>query len=130
MYAILIYGFPLTLLIFEWGLRVILSVDSTGFTGPTLAAAGLSFLMPLTKPKISDSSTKDGRNMVIISKADSQLIPAIWFFVLCFLFSWAFACYFSINYPSDKTLGLDSHLLIGSIVYLISLILTGIKEKV
>lgn len=130
MYAILIYGFPLTLLAFEWGLRVILSVDSTGFTGPTLAAAGLSFLMPLTKPKKKNLSAHHGYNVVVMSKADSILTPFLWICVFAFLFSWAWACYVSIKLPGNKTLGFDSHLVIGGSVYILSLILTAIKEKV
>ena len=130
MYAILIYGFPLTLLLFEWGLRVMLTVDSSGFTGPALAAAGLSFLMPLTKPKITELAGNTPKKMVMMSKADSVLIPIVWMFVFIFLFSWSFACYVSIKFPNDHTFGFNSHLVIGSLVYLASLILTGIKENV
>ena len=128
MYAVLIYGFPLTLLGFEWGLRTMLAVDSAVFTGPTLAAAGLSFLMPLTKPKRKNLPGHD--DVVAMSKADAALTPILWIFVFAFLFSWSWACYVSLKFPTDKTFGFDSHLVIGGSVYILSLLLTGIKEKV
>jgi len=128
MYAVLIYGFPLTLLGFEWGLRTMLSVDAFGFTGPTLAAAGLSFLMPLVKPKQREINGHE--KYVAVSKTEIRFIPILWLFVLIFLFSWSWSCYVSLKLPLDKTLGLPSHFTIGSAVYTISIILTAIKEKV
>lgn len=128
MYVVLIYGFPLTLLGFEWGLRTMLTVDSTGFAGPTLAAAGLSFLMPLIKPK--QKTIPGHEDVIAISKAEAAFMPFLWFFVFAFLFSWTWSCYMSLKFPLDKTLGFDSHLVIGGALYSISLILTGIKEKV
>ncbi len=127
MYAILIYGFPLTLLAFEWGLRTMLNVDTAGFTGPTLAAAGLSFLMPLVKPKLIPIANQP--KTFAISKGDANFIPVLWLFVFVFLFSWCFSCYVSLKFPTDKTFGFASHLVIGGILYAISLIFTAIKEK-
>ncbi|MDP4530505.1 hypothetical protein Q9252_00040 [Marinobacter salarius] len=128
MYAVLIYGFPLTLLAFEWGLRTMIGVDSSGFTGPTLAAAGLSFLMPLVKPK--QKKIPGHENYVVTTKADATLIPLLWLFVLAFLFCWSWSCYVSVKLPDHNTLGLASHLAIGSGLYIVSLILTAVKEKV
>lgn len=128
MYAVLIYGFPLTLLGFEWGLRTMLAVDSGGFTGPTLAAAGLSFLMPLTKPKKKNLPGHD--DVIAVSKADAALTPILWISVFAFLFSWSWSCYVSLKLPNDTTFGFASHLVIGGAVYIVSLLLTAIKEKV
>src|SRR3954463_14815061 len=112
MYSILIYGFPLTLLLFEWGLRSLLAVDSWGFTGPTLAAAGLSFLVPLTKPKILNVAIAGMPDAVAISKGDNQFIAFIWLLVLAFLFIWSGACYASIKYPDHMVLGVSTHLVV------------------
>jgi hypothetical protein len=128
MYAVLIYGFPLTLLAFEWGLRTMIEVDSSGFTGPTLAAAGLSFLMPLVKPKQKQIPGHEG--YVAITKADAAFVPLLWLFVLAFLFCWSWSCYVSVKLPTHKTLGVASHLAIGGGLYIVSLILTAVKEKV
>jgi hypothetical protein len=130
MYAILIYGFPLLLLIFEWGLRTIIQVDSSGFTGPTLAAAGLSYLMPLTKPKILDIPIPGMLgNAVVTSKADQRLVGLVWLIVLSTLFAWAASCYMSIKHPSETMAGVSAHFFIGGVTYVVSLIMTAIKER-
>jgi len=51
-YYILIYGFPFYLIAFEALLRNLFQLDVIGFVGPTIASAGLSFLLPLTKQNI------------------------------------------------------------------------------
>lgn len=129
MHAILIYGFPLVLLLFEWGLRSLMAVDSSGFTGPTLAAAGLSFLVPLTKPKILNVQVTGAQNVVVTSRADNQFVAATWILVFAFLFVWSSSCYASIKYPDHKIWGFSTHLLIGAGAYLISLVMTFVKEK-
>lgn len=130
MYSVLIYGFPLVLLLFEWGLRSLLTVDSWGFTGPTLAAAGLSFLVPLTRPKILNVSIPSAPNAVAISKGDQELVAFIWILVLAFLFVWSGACYASIKHPTHTVLGLSTHLVVGGVAYLISLVMIFVKEKI
>jgi len=130
MYSVLIYGFPLVLLLFEWGLRSLLTVDSWGFTGPTLAAAGLSFLVPLTKPKILNVAVPNAPNAVAISKDDNEFIALVWLLILAFLFVWSGACYASIKYPDHRVLGVSTHLFVGGVAYLISLVMIFIKEKI
>jgi hypothetical protein len=131
MYAVLIYGFPLFLLLFEWGLRHLLAVDASGFTGPTLSATGLSFLVPLTKPKILNVPLTNAPSTAVVTSAgDQQFVAFIWILVLAFLFVWGWSCYESIKEPQELILGLPRHLAIGSGAYLLSLIMIFIKEKV
>ena len=130
MQAILIYGFPLVLLLFEWGLRSLMAVDSSGFTGPTLAAAGLSFLVPLTKPKSLNVQVAGMPNAVVTSRADNQFVATTWILVFVFLFVWSWSCYVSIKSPEHNVFGVAKHLLIGGIAYLVSLVMTFVKEKV
>jgi hypothetical protein len=130
VYAVLIYGFPLILLLFEWGLRTVLVVESWGFTGPTLSAAGLSFLVPLTKPKVLNVQVPNQPNAVVTSTADRQFVALVWLFVLAYLFAWSASCYVSIKTPDHKVIGLSTHLVIGGAAYLLSLLMTFIKEKV
>jgi hypothetical protein len=130
VYAILTYGFPLILLAFEWGLRTVLVVDARAFTGPTLAAAGLSFLVPLARPKILSVQVAGARSAIVISKGDHHLIPVVWLLVLIFLFAWSGSCYASVRYPQHTVWGVDTHLFIGLGAYLLSLVMTFIKEKV
>ncbi len=107
-----------------------MKVDSFGFTGPTLAAAGLSFFMPLTKLKISELNIPGGDSVFVMSKADEQLVGFIWLLVLAALFSWALSCYLSLQHPGLSALGVPTHLLVGLGTYLLSLIMTAVKRKV
>lgn len=130
MYSVLIYGFPLVLLIFERGLRTILHVDSMCFTGPTLAAAGLSFLVPLTKPKQTAVAVEDYGKVTIMTGFETQFIVFVWLLVLGYLFCWSWSCYESLKCPNHQIFGMVSHLFIGICAYAGSLIMTFIKEKI
>ena len=128
MHALLSYFFPIMLIPFEWGLKIILQEDSTSFFGPTIAAAGLSFMIQLTKPKqLGDLNN----GSIIISKADNRFVPVLWIIILASLFAWAASCYFSIKSPNYVILnGIPCHFAIGGLVYSPSIVLTFIKERV
>lgn len=130
MYAVLIYGFPLILLAFEWGLRFLLQVNSTGFTGPALSAAALSFLIPLTRPKILNVEIEGHPGAFATSTADSNFVGFIWVLVFATLFAWAGSCYVSMKLPNHEIIKLKTHLVIGLGTYFISLLMTFFKEKI
>ena len=131
MYKILVYGFPLILLIFEWGLRSILNVDTSGFTGPTLTAAALTMLVPLSQPKKLDMPIDNVSKAIVISKNDSEyFIPIVWIFIFAYLFLWETSCFYSIKHPLLTIIGIPTHFFIGLITYVVSLIMVVIKEKV
>lgn len=129
MQAILVYGFPFVLLLFEWGLRAVLEVDASGFFGPTLAAAALSHLVPLTRPFEQRNGWSQSRRVLVTSRFDANFVIAVWIFILVGLFAWASTCYFSLVEPDDKTLLLPTHTTIGGGAYIISLVMTSMKEK-
>ncbi|EJL6474595.1 hypothetical protein ACVTD8_16260 [Vibrio cholerae] len=129
MYIVLTYGFPFILIAFEWGLKFLLKIQDTAFAGPALAAAALSFLMPLTKPKVIEIDVPGHPGTFVTSSRDSQLIGATWLLVFLFLFLWGAACYLSLQKPSLKFWELDVHLIIGLATYFLSLIMTLTKEK-
>jgi hypothetical protein len=130
MHNILIYGFPVLLLIFEWGLRSVIAVDTWGFTGPSLAVAGLSFLVPLTKPKEIDVSAPEHAGAVGVSRKDLDFIAVTWLLVLSFLFFWAWSCYASLKHPDQQFLHVSLHFAIGLATYAVSLVMTYVKELV
>lgn len=130
MYIVLTYGFPLILLVFEWGLRTLMLVDASGFIGPTLAAAGLSFLIPLTRPKRLNATVPDYPKAVVTSRLDQQFVGLVWLLVLVSLFAWSASCYASIKTPDATVLGYPTHSVIGGVTYLISLTMTFVKEKI
>lgn len=137
MHTVLVYGFPLLLLLFEWGLRAGLKVDASGFMGPTLAAAALSVLLPLTKPVVRKLDGFDSLSLgnhfsssvVLTSRFDINFIAFIWVLFLLTLFGWAAACYFSLVSPNDTTLYFATHNTIGGCAYMVSVVMTSIKER-
>jgi hypothetical protein len=99
----LIYAFPFFLLLMEWLLRVSLTVNSQEFVAPTIAAAGLGLLIPLTgfkrrEVKIPDDTKRqiDALGWVLVPKRERHLIDFVWLAVLVALGGWAsclvFAC--------------------------------------
>jgi len=132
LHAILVYGFPIILALFEWGLRVILKLETIGFIGPTFAAVGLSFLMPLTRPKkIEIKVDIPGYDNVIVTKpADQTLISFIWILILLYLFAWSSSVYISVRQPNLEVFGLPTHVTIGICAYAVSLVLVAVKEKI
>jgi hypothetical protein len=112
---------------FEWGLKLILEEDSTSFFGPTIAAAGLSFMVPLTEPK-RRRALPNGE--IVISPNDNRFIPILWILIILSLFAWAASCYFSLKLPSVTLLSLPCHLAIGVVVYALSIVLTYVKRIV
>lgn len=130
MYTILTYGFPLILVVFEWGLKFILAVENTAFTGPALATAGLSYLIPLSKPKVLPIPIQGQAGAFATTERDSQLIGFNWLLILAALFSWSASCYFSIKAPTLKIFDtFYLHFLIGLCTYVVSLLMTLLKEK-
>lgn len=105
-------------------------VDTSGFIGPTLAAAGLSFLIPLTRTKRIDLPVPNFPDALVTSKKDQELVGLIWLLFLASLFAWSASCYTSIRAPDDSVFGWPVHFVIGLGTYLLSLIMTFVKGKI
>lgn len=131
MYAVLTYGFPLILIFFEFGFRSLLGINTSGFVGPTLAATGLSFLVPLTKPQQILSHEENSKGHIITNKTDTTVfIPLAWIVIFIFILLWLYTCHCSITEPTALLLGYDKHLVVGSFVYACSLVLIAIKSVI
>lgn len=87
----------------EWLLRASLQVNSAEFVAPTIAAAGLGLLLPLTGQKNRESSLPEllraqvaALKLEFIPKRERILIQIVWIFVFVSLAVWAcclvFAC--------------------------------------
>ena len=114
MYVILTYAFPLILLVFEWGLRTLMLVDVSGFIGPTLASAGLSFLIPLTKPKILGVKFSKYPNAVATTATDLQFVGLVWLLILVSLFAWSASCFGRLKpLPNDFSAYQSTRLLVA-----------------
>lgn len=126
-YHILSYGTPVFLLPLESCLKFVLNENITSFLGPTLAAAGLSFLVPLTEPKVL---SVEG-NIITTSRNDSMLVGYAWIAIIFSFLAWAISCYLSLKQPNALTiLNIPYHLLLGGFVYFISLVMTFLKRSI
>src|SRR5580658_9277036 len=121
--ALLLYGFPLILVLFEWALRTIIGVDSSEFIGPTLAATGLSFLVPLTEPKEDIVALAAGKIAKVRSEADKDFVPITMLFIFLFFFLWLASCYASLKHRdqvvSYRSFSMSLQAFIGWLAYLI-----------
>lgn len=101
--------------------------------GPTLAAAGVSFLVPLIKPKWEYSAVDVGKLARARAVWDEDFIPIVHVFILLFLFAWLATCYVSLELSNVVvTVGSSNiplQIVLGVLLYFISLVFTGMKEK-
>jgi hypothetical protein len=130
----LLYGLPLYLYGLESLLKLFASIKSDSVAGPTLAGAGLGFLLPLTELKLPpiDSATlgqlqKAGASAYVTS--DKTFCDFVW---LCFfgsLGAWMFCIYLTLLPFHGANNVVNKSLLIGCIIFAVSIILTEIKER-
>ena len=134
--AILIWGFPFYLIFLEMIFKGISGLDVSSFIGPAIATAGLSFMLPLTKPKdhsqlftidVLEAIKNNGGE--IVNLADQKLIPFIWIFILCGFLIWFWTSSVSSGRPNSMFYFVPLHLAIGLINYCIAEMLTIMKER-
>jgi hypothetical protein len=130
---ILLYGLPAYLYMLEVFLKTLASVGADSLLGPTLAGAGIGFLLPLTEPKKIDlGGATEARlkklNAIAFSQRDKVFVDCVWIAFLIALAAWMYALYLSFK-PSENVL-LISPLIIGCIIFVGSVVLTEIKERI
>ncbi|REL35695.1 hypothetical protein [Thalassotalea euphylliae] len=130
MHSIIVYGFPMILVSFEALLRNLINVDTFAFVGPTLAATGISFLVPLTKLKELEFETAEGERWVKVSKRDQAFVNLTWLLLFVSLFVWFWVCTLSIQSTPITWLGFPAQIVAGAALYVISIILSTVKEYV
>ena len=123
MYEFLTYCFPVILVAFEFGLRSLVDVDTSGFIGPTLAAAALSNLIPLGQPKRLNVIGQGGPRAVVVSEFDLQFCAFVWLAVFLYFFLWFWTCVHTIRSPTDN-LAIWG----GLAGYVISLVMAYVKR--
>jgi len=128
VHSIIIYMFPLILISFETLLRNLSSVDTFGFIGPTLAATAISLLLPLTKVKEFKIESDDGQQWVKVSKYEQNFSYFIWLLLFVSLFIWFWVCSLSMQNSTIELFNLPTHIVIGSCLYILSVILSAVKD--
>ncbi|GLO40263.1 hypothetical protein PPUN15366_19070 [Pseudomonas putida] len=135
MYLVITYGFPVILILFELGIRAVIKIDTSAFIGPALASAALCFLAALTKPKeMAGIHSVEVPGYISVKKVDSNFIGFVWLMILAALGAWGASCVISNRELSEQRFMLLDYdfsipLVIGVISYMLSLLMTAIKEK-
>lgn len=136
-YNLLIWGFPFYLIVVEVIFRSVSGLDTTSFIGASIATAGLSFMLPLTKPKgfrrfISPQAANvaEEKRVIVLSRADLSFIPWVWICIFLGFIIWIAAAYAGQNEPKTIIFFMPLHTAIGFSNYLLAAVLTGIKAQV
>jgi hypothetical protein len=129
----LLYGLPVYLYGLELLLKAFASIKADSVAGPTLAGAGLGFLLPLTdlKPVRLDSTVLDQLRKAgasVFSRADKAFSDFVWLCFFASLGAWMVCIYWTLR-PSESG-WINKSLLIGCIIFVGSIILTEIKERI
>lgn len=129
MYSILIYGFPLILVLFETALRYAFKLDTFGFLGPTLSAAAITSLVGNVKPKTQEISDAEGNTYLAVSKLDNQFVAFCFLILFFMLLAWATTCYLSSISTTSPVIiiGVQLQFLIGIVTYAFSMALVAVK---
>lgn len=140
-----IYIYPLFLLMIEYILRSLGSLEIQPFIGPTLAAVGTSLVLPLIirKPLTVEKLKKYPQIVRQLDRAHQQKLPVgylppaeITFIYICLSFIfiltgiWAVALYLSIKFPDELLWIVPSNYIPGFINYFIGVVLSEIREAV
>ena len=135
-HTILIWLFPFYLIVVEAIFRAISGAASFTFVGPAIATAGIGFLLPLTKPREAEellgtktAATLAGKGGSVIYKADQNLIPIVWLFILISFLVWFGTCYSAQSRPNETFLFVPEHMAVGFVNYFIAAVLAGIKSR-
>jgi hypothetical protein len=131
----LIYTFPFFLVLMEWLLRTSLRVDSREFVGPTIAAAALGLLLPLTGLKnrefaLSDKTRRqiDALKAVIVPKRERILIDVVWLTILASLATWGCCLVFACK-PEQNPIKVPP-IYYSLVSYFVAVIFCEIKEAI
>jgi hypothetical protein len=134
---VLLYTLPLYLYGLEFLLKAVASIKSDSVAGPTLAGAALGFLLPLTElktPMIDPTILKQlkASGASVYSTKDKSFCDMVWLFFFLSLGLWMFCIYLTIQSLHSSSVSekiLNESLLIGCIMFLVSVVLAEIKER-
>jgi len=132
---ILLYGFPIYLYGLEFLLKTFASVVSGSVAGPTLAGAGMGFLLPLTELKKVQVDPKLlallAPGTIVYSKKDKILSDIVWVVFFISLLVWMYSIYLTIRAVNPAGgAPMNVPLIMGCAVFFASIILAEIKERI
>lgn len=134
---VLIYGFPFFLLLIEALFRAALKLDTHAFMGPTIAAVGVGFLLPLIIPKPRQFSLSESvreeiaeHGITIIPTAEQRLIDVVWIFIFLLTSSWVGSLYVSSTQPDLLWFDMKAYLILGFVNYFVGVLFCELKGVV
>jgi hypothetical protein len=106
--------------------------------GPTIAAVGISFLLPLIVPKQKQYDFPEAfkqeiekNKVIIISKAEQRLIDIVWILIFVLTSGWIFSLFISSTQPQLLWFNIiHAYLALGFANYFIGVLLSEIKELI
>ena len=118
---------PLYLIVIEIATKHFVASEAINYalSGPTVAVAGISLILPVLTPKSVPIPPNLPPNMVLVNRTDQRLIEVamIAFFMLIFL------CVFSIYLAHEASSGYWA-IIIGVLTYIVGVVFTEIKEAI
>lgn len=135
----LLYGLPLYMYGLELFLKSVANVSQDSVAGPTLAGAGIGFLLPLTELKPVASLPQEIQNALrqnggsAYSARDKTLVDFIWVAFFLALVAWMYSVkrtFGSTGATPASGATINVSLTIGCAVFVCSIILTEIKERI
>jgi hypothetical protein len=131
---ILIYGLPIYLWALELFVRTIGHLPGDSVAGPSLASAGIGFLLPLTKlkPVLIDPALLaklQGRNVQIYSPKDASFSDLVLLIFILSLGAWMYSIYDTVH-SQRRWPFVNVSLLIGCIIFVVSIVCSEVKERI
>lgn len=130
-----IYIFPICLLLIEWILRSTSSLDTKNFIGPTFAAVGVGYVVPLTVTKqrnlpqnIVDVLKQAGLSARPLSEV--HFISFCWVFTLIFTALWVWTLFLASKFPDIYWWWFPTSYYPGFVNFLGGFLLSEIREVV
>ena len=130
---VLLYGLPVYLYGLEIFLRTLANVGMESLAGPTLAGAGMAFLLPLTELKqlkIDEAAARvlAEANAKAYSARDKVFSDFVWLAFFLSLAGWMYAL-FRIMRPLPAPQSINWSFASGCAVFVVSIVLSEIKER-
>jgi uncharacterized membrane protein (DUF485 family) len=133
---ILLYGLPVYLYVIELLIKSIARVNSDSLAGPTLAGAGIGFLLPLTELKqlnidASLSQALKDLKARAYSPRDKKFCDLVWLTFFASLGGWMYSISLTLQYirhPQSATV--NWALVIGCLTFAVSILLAEVKERI
>jgi hypothetical protein len=132
---ILLYGLPLYLYALELLIKAVASVNADSVAGPTLAGAGIGFLLPLTElkriqvdPALLTQLKSAGAS--VYSPRDKSFSDFVWVAFFLSLVAWMYSISLTLRHSSGSHGAVNWPLLIGCIIFVAAVVLAEVKEKI